>query len=203
MRSRHKIIPTNIKGFWIWIGAVVPFHGMLCSETSFYSAFSFQQSSDRPGSAASLEGESVAWLQLHPAHHRIESKCDHGMKGAFIVQGWTDIKCGIGMLQNRSDIEPDLPCGSNTRRVTENISCTPDCDLAGVLQRMIKSKRVVYKDVTLSLVKVQTWNNHVGEVDGWCHCNLIWALLSLSYQRMGKRYRFMQATRRLYSNTSS
>lgn len=42
MRSRHKIIPTNIKGFCEFgLEAVVPFHRILCSKKHFYSAFNF------------------------------------------------------------------------------------------------------------------------------------------------------------------
>lgn len=42
MRSRHKIIPTNIKGFCEFgLEAVTLFHRILCAKKSFYSAFNF------------------------------------------------------------------------------------------------------------------------------------------------------------------
>lgn len=42
MRSRHKIIPTNIKGFCEFgLEAVAPFHRILCSKKHFHSAFNF------------------------------------------------------------------------------------------------------------------------------------------------------------------
>lgn len=42
MRSRHKIIPTNIKGFWkLGLEALVLFHRILCRKKHFYSAFNF------------------------------------------------------------------------------------------------------------------------------------------------------------------
>lgn len=45
----------------------------------------------------------------------------------------------------------DRPCDLNTESsVMENISFTPDCDLAGVLHQFIKSRVVWDKDVNLS-----------------------------------------------------
>ena len=42
MRSRHKIIPRNIKGFREFgLEALVLFHRILCSKKRFYSAFNF------------------------------------------------------------------------------------------------------------------------------------------------------------------
>lgn len=42
MRSRHKIIPTNIKGFREFgLEAVVLFHRVSCSKKRFHSAFNF------------------------------------------------------------------------------------------------------------------------------------------------------------------
>lgn len=42
MRSRHKIIPTNIKGFYEFgLEALALFYRILCSTKRFYSTFNF------------------------------------------------------------------------------------------------------------------------------------------------------------------
>ena len=168
MRSRHKIIPTNIKGFGEFGSeAVALFHRILCRKKSFYSAFNFPTILRRRMGLCCIDVRLVSGMaavspRLPPAlkWKSISGHvwCDHCLwpphfnhvQSFFLVCSlvWRWIDCKVlnfhQMWNGNASCYKWKPIPLvvlNTESVTENISCTPDCDLAGDLHPFIKSRQ--------------------------------------------------------------